>query len=54
MLLGNSLAGYVQTKSGRLVTVMVAVGNVPATSSSIVLLVTDQQARMVAAIYNDL
>lgn len=54
MLLGNSLAGYVETKSGRRVTVMVVVGNVPATSSSIVLSVTDQQAEMVAVIYNDL
>ena len=54
MLLGNSLAGYVDTKSGRHVTVMIAVGNVPGTSSSVVLSVTDQQAKMVAAIYNNL
>jgi serine-type D-Ala-D-Ala carboxypeptidase/endopeptidase (penicillin-binding protein 4) len=52
--LGNSLAGYVQTKSGRHVTAMVVVGNVPATSSSIVMSASAQQAKMVAAIYNDL
>jgi hypothetical protein len=33
---------------------MIAVGNVPGTSSSVVLSVTDQQAKMVAAMYNDL
>jgi D-alanyl-D-alanine carboxypeptidase len=54
MLLGNSVAGYVDTQSGRRVTMMIAVGNVPGTSSSVVLSVTDQQAKMVAAMYNDL
>ena len=54
MLLGNSLAGYVETKSGRHVTFMIAVGNVPLSSSSGVLAVTAQQAQMVAAIYKDL
>jgi len=54
MLLGNSLAGYVETKSGRDVTVVVVVGNVPIKSSGTVPSVTDQQAEMVAAIYNDL
>ena len=54
MLLGNSLAGYVGTKSGRHVTVVVVVSNVPIKSSETVLSVTDQQAEMVAAIYNDL
>ena len=29
MVLGNSLAGYIHTRSGRRVTVMIAVGNVP-------------------------
>ena len=37
MLLGNSLAGYVETKSGRHVTVVVVVGNVPIKSSETVL-----------------
>jgi D-alanyl-D-alanine carboxypeptidase/D-alanyl-D-alanine-endopeptidase (penicillin-binding protein 4) len=54
ILLGNTLAGYLETKSGRRVTFMVAVGNVPIASSSGVLEVTDEQARMVAAMYKDL
>lgn len=54
MLLGNSLAGYLQTKSGRHVTFMIVVGNVPLTSASGVLDVTDEQAKMVEAMYNDL
>jgi D-alanyl-D-alanine carboxypeptidase/D-alanyl-D-alanine-endopeptidase (penicillin-binding protein 4) len=53
MLLGNSLAGYLQTKSGRRVTFMIVVGNVPLTSPSGVLQVTDEQALMVAAMYRD-
>jgi D-alanyl-D-alanine carboxypeptidase len=32
MVLGNSLAGYIQARSGRRVTVMIAVGNVPMTT----------------------
>lgn len=54
MLLGNSLAGYIQTKSGHHVTFMIVVGNVPLNSPSDVLTVTDEQARMVAAMYADL
>jgi D-alanyl-D-alanine carboxypeptidase/D-alanyl-D-alanine-endopeptidase (penicillin-binding protein 4) len=54
ILLGNTLAGYLETKSGRRVTFMVAVGNVPIASSSGVLEVTDEQAQMVAAMYKDL
>jgi D-alanyl-D-alanine carboxypeptidase/D-alanyl-D-alanine-endopeptidase (penicillin-binding protein 4) len=54
ILLGNSLAGYLETKSGRHVTFMIAVGNVPIASGSGVLEVTDQQAQMVAAMYKDL
>jgi D-alanyl-D-alanine carboxypeptidase/D-alanyl-D-alanine-endopeptidase (penicillin-binding protein 4) len=54
MLLGNSLAGYIETKSGRRVTFMIVVGNVPLAAPSGVLTVTDEQAQMVAAIYKDL
>lgn len=54
LLLGNSLAGYIETKSGRRVTFMIVVGNVPITSASGVLEVTDEQAQMVAAMYKDL
>ena len=54
MLLGNSLAGYLETKSGRRVTFMIAVDNVPLASPSGVLEVTDEQAQMVAAMYKDL
>lgn len=54
MLLGNSLAGYVEAKSGRRLTFMLVVANVPLTSSAEVLSVTDQQAQMVADMYKDL
>ncbi len=54
MLLGNSLAGYLETKAGRHVTFMIVVGDVPLTSPTEVLTVTDEQARMVAAMYKDL
>jgi PBP4 family serine-type D-alanyl-D-alanine carboxypeptidase len=54
MLLGNSLAGYIETKGGRHVTFMIVVGNVPLSSPSEVLTVTGQQAQMVAAIYRNL
>jgi D-alanyl-D-alanine carboxypeptidase/D-alanyl-D-alanine-endopeptidase (penicillin-binding protein 4) len=54
MLLGNSLAGYIQTKSGRDVTFMIVVGNVPIDSPSDVLAVTNEQAQMVEAMYEDL
>jgi D-alanyl-D-alanine carboxypeptidase/D-alanyl-D-alanine-endopeptidase (penicillin-binding protein 4) len=54
ILLGNSLAGYLETKSGRHVTFMIVVGNVPIASASGVLEVTDEQAQMVAALYKDL
>jgi serine-type D-Ala-D-Ala carboxypeptidase/endopeptidase (penicillin-binding protein 4) len=50
IVLGNSLAGYVQTKSGRQVTVMIAVGNVPISTAADVLTITADQARMVEAI----
>ena len=54
ILLGNSLAGYIQAKSGRQLTFMIAVGNVPISSLDDVLQVTDDQARMVAAIQQSL
>jgi D-alanyl-D-alanine carboxypeptidase/D-alanyl-D-alanine-endopeptidase (penicillin-binding protein 4) len=54
ILLGNSLAGYLETKSGRRVTFMIVVGNVPIASGSGVLEVTGEQAQMVAAMYKDL
>jgi D-alanyl-D-alanine carboxypeptidase/D-alanyl-D-alanine-endopeptidase (penicillin-binding protein 4) len=54
MLLGNSLAGYIETKSGRRVTFSIVVGNVPLSSPQGVLEVTDEQAQMVAAMYKDL
>jgi D-alanyl-D-alanine carboxypeptidase/D-alanyl-D-alanine-endopeptidase (penicillin-binding protein 4) len=50
IVLGNSLAGYIQAKSGRQLTFMIAVGNVPISSVAEFLQVTDDQARMVAAI----
>jgi D-alanyl-D-alanine carboxypeptidase/D-alanyl-D-alanine-endopeptidase (penicillin-binding protein 4) len=54
IVLGNSLAGYIQTKSGRQVTFMIAVGNVPISSIAEFLQITDDQARMVAAIQQTL
>lgn len=50
IVLGNGLAGYVQTKSGRQVIVMIAVGNVPISAPADVLTVTEDQARMAEAI----
>ncbi|MBV9596777.1 MAG: D-alanyl-D-alanine carboxypeptidase/D-alanyl-D-alanine-endopeptidase [Chloroflexi bacterium] len=54
IVLGNSLAGYIQAKSGRQVTFMIAVGNVPISSVAEFLTVTDDQARMIEAIYQAL
>ncbi len=54
LVLGNSLAGYVQTRSGRRVVLMIAVGNVPVSSSEAFLNVVDDQARMVIAIQQNL
>jgi serine-type D-Ala-D-Ala carboxypeptidase/endopeptidase (penicillin-binding protein 4) len=54
IVLGNSLAGYAQTKSGRRVVFMIAVGNVPIRTPAAFLTVTDDQARMVVAIQQDL
>jgi D-alanyl-D-alanine carboxypeptidase len=54
IVLGNSLAGYAQTKSGRHVVFMIAVDNVPISTAEEFLTVTDDQARMVVAIQQDL
>jgi D-alanyl-D-alanine carboxypeptidase/D-alanyl-D-alanine-endopeptidase (penicillin-binding protein 4) len=54
IVLGNSLAGYIQAKSGRQVTFMIAVGNVPISSIAEFLQVTEDQARMIEAIYQAL
>jgi serine-type D-Ala-D-Ala carboxypeptidase/endopeptidase (penicillin-binding protein 4) len=54
MVLGNSLAGYIHTRSGRRVTVMIAVGNVPLSSTEGFLAVVNDQAKMIAAIQADL
>lgn len=50
MLLGNSLAGSIETKSGLQVTFMIAVANVPLTSFEEFLQVNVDQARMVEVI----
>lgn len=50
IVLGNSLAGFIQTKSGRQATVVIAVGNVPVSTPTDVLTVTADQARMAEAI----
>jgi len=49
ILLGNTLAGYVEGKSGRRFTVMIGVGNVPFTTIAEFVAVTDDQAKMVTA-----
>lgn len=54
IVLGNSLAGYMQTKSGKHVTFTVVVGNVPVAKPADVRGVSDDQAQMVEAIYQDL
>jgi D-alanyl-D-alanine carboxypeptidase/D-alanyl-D-alanine-endopeptidase (penicillin-binding protein 4) len=47
IVLGNSLAGYIQAKSGRLLTVMIATGNVPISAPAEFEHVTLDQAVMV-------
>lgn len=54
IVLGNSLAGYAQAKSGRHVVFMIAVDNVPISTPEEFLTVTEDQARMVVAIQQDL
>ena len=50
ILLGNSLAGYVEAKTGRLITIMVGVVNVPLSTPAEFEQVTADQADMVVAI----
>jgi D-alanyl-D-alanine carboxypeptidase/D-alanyl-D-alanine-endopeptidase (penicillin-binding protein 4) len=50
ILLGNALAGYIDGKSGRRLTVMIAVGNMPFSTLAQFAAVTDDQAKMVTAI----
>jgi D-alanyl-D-alanine carboxypeptidase/D-alanyl-D-alanine-endopeptidase (penicillin-binding protein 4) len=47
ILLGNSLAGYVEAKSGRPIVVVVAMGNMPFDSFPEFVAVTQDQAKMV-------
>jgi D-alanyl-D-alanine carboxypeptidase/D-alanyl-D-alanine-endopeptidase (penicillin-binding protein 4) len=54
IVLGNSLAGYAQTRSGRHVVFMIAVGNVPIRRAEAFFAVVADQARMVVAIHRDL
>jgi D-alanyl-D-alanine carboxypeptidase/D-alanyl-D-alanine-endopeptidase (penicillin-binding protein 4) len=54
MVLGNSLAGYVQTRRGHHLVFMIAVGNVPLHTSLGFLKVVNDQARMVSIIYRHL
>jgi D-alanyl-D-alanine carboxypeptidase len=50
IVLGNSLAGYIQAKTGRRLTFMIAVGNVPVATPEEFLRITDEQAEMIVAI----
>ena len=54
LVLGNSLAGYAQTRRGRRVVFMIAVGNVPINQPTAFLKVVNDQARMVVALQQDL
>jgi D-alanyl-D-alanine carboxypeptidase/D-alanyl-D-alanine-endopeptidase (penicillin-binding protein 4) len=54
IVLGNSLAGYAQTKGGRAVVFMIATDNVPIASVLAFLNVVNDQAKMVVAIQQDL
>ena len=54
IVLGNSLAGYAQTRHGRRVVFMVAVGNVPIRSPEQFTDITNDQAEMVVAIQQGL
>ena len=50
-VLGNSLAGYVQTSHGRHVVLAIFVGNVPIQTAEGFFPVVDDQARMIQAVY---
>jgi serine-type D-Ala-D-Ala carboxypeptidase/endopeptidase (penicillin-binding protein 4) len=50
IVLGNSLAGYIEAKSGRLLTIMVAVGNAPIATPAEFEQVTADQAKMVSEV----
>jgi D-alanyl-D-alanine carboxypeptidase len=50
ILLGNTLAGYIQAKSGRELTCFIGVVNVPLATTADFLAVTADQAQMVVAI----
>jgi D-alanyl-D-alanine carboxypeptidase len=54
LVLGNSLAGYAETRSGRRVVFMIAVGNVPIRTPEAFNAVVADQARMVVAIQQGL
>jgi PBP4 family serine-type D-alanyl-D-alanine carboxypeptidase len=54
IVLGNSLAGYAQTRHGRRVVFMVAVGNVPIRTAFQFTEITNEQAEMVVAIQQGL
>ena len=54
LVLGNSLAGYAETKSGRLVAFMITTGNIPISTPEGFETITNDQARMVVAIQQDL
>jgi D-alanyl-D-alanine carboxypeptidase len=53
IVLGNSLAGYAETKSGRRVPFMIAVGNVPIATPQMFETITADQVRMVVAVQQD-
>lgn len=50
-VLGNSLAGYVETSHGRKVALMIVVGNVPIRTPEAFLEIDTQQAEMIEAVY---
>jgi D-alanyl-D-alanine carboxypeptidase/D-alanyl-D-alanine-endopeptidase (penicillin-binding protein 4) len=53
IVLGNSLAGYAEAKSGRRIVFMIAVGNVPISTPAVFATITADQARMVVAAQQD-
>jgi D-alanyl-D-alanine carboxypeptidase/D-alanyl-D-alanine-endopeptidase (penicillin-binding protein 4) len=53
-VLGNSLAGYVETSHGRKLALAIIVGNVPIDAPEAFLEIVEQQAEMIEAVYRDL